>query len=70
MLVKSLLKPIYHAVKLSKKMPASKRVRVFFDYLSLSRSKGLTWDEYYDFEFDNRNEAFRASFLGMNEQRY
>ena len=70
MLVESLLKPIYHAVKLSKKMPASKRVRVFFDYLSLSRSKGLTWDEYYDFEFDNRDDAFRASFLGMNEQRY
>ena len=70
MSVKSMLKPIYHAVKLSKKMPASQRVKVFFDYLSLFRSKGLTWDEYYDFEFDKRDEAFRSSFLGMNEQRY
>lgn len=70
MTVKSLLKPIHHAVKLSMKMPASQHVKAFFDYLSLFHSKGLSWDEYYDFEFDKRDAAFRSSFLGINEQRY
>ena len=40
------------------------------DYLALYESKGLTTDEYYDFEFDKRDESFRKSFLGLNEQRY
>lgn len=39
------------------------------DYLGLYESKGLTTDEYYNFEFENRDEDFRESFLGLNEQR-
>lgn len=70
MSLKSFLKPVHHAVRLARKMPSSRRLRVFFDYLSLFRSKGLTWEEYYDFEFDNRDDVFRRSFLGLNEQRY
>lgn len=40
------------------------------DYRRLYRSKGLTTDEYYEFEFEKRDEEFRRSFLGLNEQRY
>lgn len=46
------------------------RVKVFLDYLSLYRLKGLTWEEYYDFEFENRDKDFRQGFLGLNEQRF
>ena len=46
----------------------SKR-KVLADYLRLYHSKGLTKDEYFDFEFEKRDEAFRESFLGLNEQR-
>ena len=68
--IKTFLKPYYHAYKLTRKYPTSKRVKVFFDYLSLYRLKGLTWEEYYDFEFEKRDKDFRRSFLGLNEQRY
>ena len=40
------------------------------DYQQLFQSKGLTTDEYYEFEFEKRDEEFRNSFLGLNEQRY
>lgn len=40
------------------------------DYLELFKTKGLTTEEYYEFRFDNRDEEFRRSFLGLNEQRY
>lgn len=46
------------------------RVRIFFDYLHLYRTKGLTREEYYEFEFENRGEEFRKTFLGLNEQRH
>ncbi len=44
--------------------------KVVKDYLALYRTKGLRMDEYHDFEFEKRSEAFRNSFLGLNEQRY
>lgn len=40
------------------------------DYKQLYKTKGLTTDEYYEFEFEKRDEVFRKSFLGLNEQRY
>lgn len=46
------------------------KVRVFWDYLNLNRQKGLTRDEYQDFEFEKQPEEFRQTFLGLNEQRY
>lgn len=70
MLFKSLLMPIHNAVKVARRMPASQRICVFFDYLSLFRLKGLTWDEYLNFELDKQDEVARRSFLGLNEQRY
>ena len=70
MSIKAFLKPVYHAVKLIRVIPASNKLRVFFDYLSLYCSKGLTWEEYYDFEFENQDASFRNSFLGLNEQRF
>ena len=44
--------------------------RIVRDYKSLYKSKGLTKDEYFDFEFEKRDEGFRQSFLGLNEQRF
>lgn len=46
------------------------RVKIFFDYIHLYRKKGLTRDEYYEFEFEKRDEEFKKSFLGLNEQRH
>ena len=46
------------------------RKRIAEDYLNLFRTKGLTREEYVEFEFDKRDEAFRESFLGLNEQRF
>lgn len=46
------------------------RKRIVKDYKRLYQSKGLTTDEYYEYEFEKRDEAFRQSFLGLNEQRY
>lgn len=40
------------------------------DYKKLRDLKGLTKDEYYEFEFEKRSDDFRKSFLGLNEQRY
>lgn len=48
----------------------AQRIKILFDYLHLHRTKGLNMDEYYEFEFENRSEKFRDSFLGLNEQRY
>ena len=55
--------------KLWHKYPAEVRQQRMRDYLSLYESKGLTIDEYYNFEFEKRDESFRKSFLGLNEQR-
>lgn len=44
--------------------------KIIYDYKQLYKSKGLTTDEYYEFEFEKRDEEFRKSFLGLNEQRY
>lgn len=46
------------------------RKKIIADYMDLYRTKGLRMDEYYDFEFEKRSEAFRNSFLGLNEQRH
>lgn len=52
------------------KYPADVRRQRMKDYLSLFEAKGLTTDEYYDFEFEKREDEFRNTFLGLNEQRY
>lgn len=70
MSVKSNIVSYKHAFKLATKYHRNLRVKVFSDYLSLYRTKGLTTDEYYKFEFEKRDESFRKSFLGLNEQRY
>jgi len=44
--------------------------KIVRDYKQLYKSKGLTTDEYYEFEFEKRDEEFRKSFLGLNEQRF
>lgn len=57
-------------MQLAGKYPASVRMRVIRDYLSLYRAKGLRPEEYYEFEFEKRSEDFRRDFLGLDEQRY
>ena len=69
MSVKSTLRTYKRAIILALKYPASQRLMVIKDYLYLYRTKGLTPDEYYDFEFEKQDEGFRKSFLGLNEQR-
>lgn len=46
------------------------RKLIVADYKDLYQAKGLTTEEYYQFEFEKRDEGFRKSFLGLNEQRY
>lgn len=46
------------------------RVKILFDYIHLYRTKGLTRDEYHDYEFEKRGEEFKRTFLGLNEQRF
>lgn len=46
------------------------RVRIFFDYIHLYRAKGLTMDEYHDYEFEKRGEEFKKNFLGSVEQGF
>lgn len=58
--------------QLCDKYPVSFRQKrkIAADYISLYRAKNITFDEYYEFEFEKRDEKFRRSFLGLNEQRY
>lgn len=44
--------------------------RIADDYIELYNSKGLTMDEYYEFEFEKQDAEFRRTFLGLNEQRF
>ena len=70
MSIKLSLRPYYHVLLWVKKYPSALRKKVFFDYLSLLKTKGLRTDEYYEFEFEKRSQEFRNSFLGLNEQRF
>ncbi len=60
----------YHAIQLARKYPASMRLKVMRDFVSLYHAKGLRPEEYYEFEFEKRSEDFRRDFLGLDEQRY
>lgn len=71
--VKRLLAFWYRLIPWIIRYPAKsfgQRVKILFDYIHLYRKKGLTRDEYYEFEFENRDEEFKKSFLGLNEQRH
>jgi len=65
----SLLKSLRDGVKLASKYPLDSRLKVFVDYISLWRTKGLNPTDYYNFDFLNQGKDFRTSFLGINEQR-
>lgn len=69
---KNIISSVFSFLLWIKNYPVS-LINKFFvlkDYLSLYKSKGLTTEEYYQFEFEKRDEQFRNSFLGINEQRY
>lgn len=70
MSIRNSIATAYRAIQLARKYPASQRLKVMRDYISLYRAKGLTPEEYYEFEFEKRSEEFRRDFLGLNEQRY
>lgn len=69
MLIKEILFVLKRSLLLVNKYPSNK-ISIFFNYLNIYRRKGLTTDEYYDFEFEKQSEEFRQTFLGLNEQRY
>lgn len=70
MSIRNTIATAYHAFLLAGKYPASMRVKIIRDYISLYRAKGLTPEEYHEFGFDKRSESFRRDFLGLNEQRF
>lgn len=43
---------------------------IAFDFWKLYRQKGITTEEYFQFEMENRDIEFRKSFLGISEQRF
>ena len=49
---------------------AGGRRKIVKDFKRLYQTKGLTADEYYEFEFEKSDDEFRRTFLGLNEQRY
>lgn len=72
---KFILQPLLDARRISRWAASfspskSEQRRIIADYKRLYKTKGLTTDEYYDFEFEKRGEVFRKSFLGLNEQRF
>ena len=70
MSIRNAIATTYHAIQLARKYPSSQRLKVMCDYTALYRAKGLTPEEYYEFEFEKQSEDFRRDFLGLNEQRY
>ena len=70
MLIRNTLATAYHAIQLARMYPLSQRMKVIRDYISLYRAKGLTHEEYYEFEFEKRSEESRRNFLGLNEQHF
>lgn len=48
----------------------SKRISVLIDIIKQYRQKGVSFREYYNFEFEKRSELFRRSYLGFNEERH
>ena len=48
----------------------TEKKHIIRDYKALHKFKGITTEEYYQFEFERRDKEFRDSFLGLNEQRY
>lgn len=75
MLIKRLFFPLYNMWRLRQwalsitSSPKEAR-HVVSDYRALYKFKGITTEEYYQFEFDKRDEIFRKTFLGLNEQRF
>ena len=51
-------------------VPFGQKPRIAYDYIKLYQKKGITQDEYLDFEFWKQSDEFRRSFLGLNEQRF
>lgn len=74
-LIKRILRPILNERQLRRwaETITTSRVErklIIADYKGLYQAKGLTTEEYYQFEFEKRDEEFRNTFLGLNEQRY
>ncbi len=48
----------------------AEKIHIYRDFVGLRIAKGINTDEYQNFEFDRKPQAFRQQFLGLNEQRY
>lgn len=70
MSIRNNIAAVYHAFQLARMYPSTVRMKVMRDYIALYRTKGLTSEEYHEFEFEKRSEEFRQNFLGLNEQHF
>lgn len=66
------LKKISNAIGLLLHYPVKphKRISVLFDIIRQYRNKGVSFREYYNFEFEKQPESFRKSYLGFSEERH
>ena len=48
----------------------AEKIHIYKDFVGLRMAKGISTDEYQNFEFDRQPKQFREQFLGLNEQRY
>lgn len=44
-------------------------IALVWDYYTIKRKKGISFNEYYNYKFDIQPDLFRNTFLGRNEQR-
>lgn len=68
--IKRRIRSLFASYSYIKFYPLFDQIKVLKDLVSLRITKGITAEEYYQFEFEKRDEMFRSSFLGLNEQRY
>lgn len=72
MTISKKIRKVYRLLKEINKIAAFSSKSFLFilvDFLKLYERKGLTTEEYFQFEFEKRDKIFRDSFLGSNEQR-
>lgn len=68
----TLKRPIIFLRNISKIAKSSSKSYIFiiYDFIKLNKRKGITTEEYFQFEFEKRDKDFRDSFLGIHEQRF
>lgn len=63
------IRKLYGQLKTVSRSCGKPVISILRDFYILKKRKGLSWTEYYNFQFESQPEEFRKSFLGINEQR-